>query len=463
MAVIGSSILSIARNALHAHQVAVQVTANNITNAETPGYSRQRALLNPGDPVLVNPGWLGTGVSVADVSRLRDSLLDVAVRRESAGASGFGVRRDLLAQVETALGEPSENGLAAGLDAFWSSWADLANDPASGSARAAVQQNGARVASLLNGFDRRLADLGDQAALRFEGSVGELNGLLGKVADLNERIMAAEVGGQTAGNLRDLRDSAVDEIAKLADVRVLPRQDGTYGLVIGGSTVVDGNQARMLRAQVTRDDAGRVVGLAVSERSQTLVEVGGLLGGAAAAAGDIASVRRDLDRMAAKLVEHVNGVHQQAGEDAPPIFDPERTTARSIRLSAEISADPGRIAAGRADVGSTDNSIALELAAFRETPLDLTLEGEDGPLLRTFADFYRDTVTGVGFRSSEASRDAAAAEALTSQAELRRQSVSGVSVDEELILLMRHQQAYTAATRLVSAADEMMKSIIGLV
>lgn len=454
------SILSIARTAIHAHQMAVQVTANNISNAQTPGYTRQRASLVSGTPVQIYPHWLGTGVGVHDVVRVRDQLLDGAVRRDGAQAAGFGIRRDVLAQAEAVLGEPSETGLSAGLDAFWAAWSDLANDPTSGSARVAVQQRGAQVASALNGFDRRLGELADNSVLRFQASVDELNGLLRQVAELNERIVAAEVGGSTAGDLRDARDRAVDEISQIADVRVLQRSNGTYNLVIGGANVVDGNDARELEAHVQNDEFGRPIAFTLTERSQTLGQVGGRLGGLMNAAGDLRQLREQLDVFAAALVERINAVHTRAGEGeepGPPFFEPGEGRAATIRLSDAIRDDPGAIRAGLPSIGSTDNSIALELAEFRDLRFGGTLGG------KSFGEFFRDVAGGVGFKVADAERSTAAAETLAMQALNRRDSMSGVSVDEELILLMRHQQAYTAATRLVNVADEMMQTILRMV
>jgi flagellar hook-associated protein 1 len=468
MSSIGSSVFSIARNALHAHQLAVQVSANNISNAEVEGYTRQRAQMSPGDPARSHAGWVGTGVRVTDVARLRDSILDISVRRESANASGFGVRRDLLAQVEGVFGEPSETGLAAGLDAFWSAWADLANDPTRGSAKSAVQQRGAQVASMLNGFDRRLGELSDQAVQRFDTAVDDLNSHLRRVAELNERILAAEAGGNTAGDLRDMRDRAVDAVARLAEVQVTPRRDGTYGITIGGATVVDGNEARPLRGTPVRDASGYVTGFALTERTQAIASPGGQLEGLMRSAADIATVRSQLDTMASELVRQVNRVHP-----ADPDADPPRhaffhvaegpVRARNIALSAGVAADASRIRAGDPDTGAGDNSIARELSRFRDERFTFTLGGTGQGRAQSFGEFFRDLVTDVAFRTGDAEREATAAETLVSHAETRRQSANGVSVDEELILLMRHQQAYTAASKLIKTADEMVQALLQLV
>src|SRR5215207_1509166 len=179
------SILSVARTAIQAQQTAMQVMSQNVANAETPGYTRQRAELAANFPQSFPYGNVGTGVTVQTVTRARDALLDVAYRNDAGNAAGSALRRDLLQEVENVLGEPSDIGLSAALDAFWSSWSDLANDPTSGAARSVVQQRGRTLAGMLNTFAQRLGDARSQANLRLDESVRSLNGLADHVAQLN--------------------------------------------------------------------------------------------------------------------------------------------------------------------------------------------------------------------------------------------------------------------------------------
>jgi flagellar hook-associated protein 1 FlgK len=152
------SVLSVARQALAVQQNIIQTAGHNIANAETPGFSRQRVEVSAMYPQLLPAGALGTGVQVDNIRRSRDTLLDGTWRREAGGSAGATLRRDLLANVEGVLGEPSDTGLAAAMDAMWSAWSDLAAAPTSGAARAVVVQRASTVATTLNGFDQRLGD-----------------------------------------------------------------------------------------------------------------------------------------------------------------------------------------------------------------------------------------------------------------------------------------------------------------
>src|SRR5688500_17378563 len=126
-----TSILSVARTALNYQQAVIQTAGHNIANAETEGYSRQPVDAQASTPQYLPYGSIGTGVAIDDIRRARDELLDVSYRQESSGFGAATLREELLSQVEGILGEPSEDGLAAAMDEFWSSWSELANAPTS--------------------------------------------------------------------------------------------------------------------------------------------------------------------------------------------------------------------------------------------------------------------------------------------------------------------------------------------
>lgn len=468
------SLLSIAHTAISAHQTAVQVSSQNISNAQTEGYSRQRAELKAGVPLYTPQGSIGTGVFVDNVARVRDTLLDANFRREATNADGFGMRRDLLAGIESVLGEPSDSGLAASMDAFWSSWADLVNNPTSGTAKGMVQQRGGQVAFMLNSFATRLDEQGAAIGLRLETSVAEVNGLARQVAELNQRIVAGEVGGHTASDLRDQRDLAIDSISKRLPTRAIDNANGSTSVIIGTATLVDGGDAKALELKSASGAAlrpgelraGTQVGVGVAGSTGSIRELTGSIGAMLGVFNtDLPGVRGQLDTLAAGIVKTVNDLHAgaaAAGDPPVAIFDPvdpadpTRVNARTIRLSAEVAADPSRISARYAtDPQGRNNGLALDMAALSNRGGMI-----DGA---SFAGHYRGTVTTLGLGVSSAERSATAFETLAAQAETRRSSVSGVSIDEELIALTQHQQAYVAATRLVTAADEMMQSILSMV
>ena len=201
-----TGLLSIARSALVAHQTALQTIAQNVANAETPGYSRQEAVLTANTPLRMPYGNVGTGVNVSTVVRKRDILLDESFRTANGQAGDAGMRRDLMQELEAVFGEPSDAGMTNALDQFWNAWSDLSAQPSSLAARAVVQQRGRQLGQLFNGYDTQLTTLRSSTLERLGNTVERISALATQVADLNVRIVGAESSGNSANDLRDLRD-----------------------------------------------------------------------------------------------------------------------------------------------------------------------------------------------------------------------------------------------------------------
>jgi flagellar hook-associated protein 1 len=468
-----SSVLSVARSAMNAQQVIIQTTGHNIANVETDGYSRQRVELTPSPEQHWTYGSVGTGVSITDITRARDSLLDDSYRNEASGASASQLRHDLLSSVEGILGEPSDTGLASAMDAFWSSWSDLATNPTSQAARSVVQQRGANVAAVLNSFDARLTDLRQQTSLNLDNTVAKINTLVDHIADLNGRIVSSEVDGTQAPDLRDQRDQALDELAKLGAVRVIPATDGSSQVLLGSTVVVDGSSAKHLDTMAT---ASGQIAIRLEGGSEPMLPVGGSTQAMVDFLNrDIPDTQGRLDAIAKALVTQVNAIHA-AGEVYPPggnptaagnFFDATNVTARDIKLDALVANDAANIAAAAATpsgnnvAGPGNNEAALQLAALRTAANQVTYVNAAGQTeTDSFGNFYRDATSRVGSQVSNAAADAQVHDTLATQADTRRKSVSGVNVDEELTTLMRAQQAYAAAAKVVSVAAEMMKTLV---
>ena len=481
------SILSSARSAISAHQVAMQTITQNIANAETPGYSRQRAELVPANPQRFPMYTVGTGVAVADVARLRNQFLDVSYRREAGRSEAYNVRTDLLGEIESLLNEPSETGLASTMDRFWSSWDDLANNPTNPTAQGVVRLRGEQVAYTLNGYDERLTELSNRTRAHLTGIITEVNTLGSQVATLNRQITAAEAGGQQSPDLRDTRDRIADQLSKLAGVQVQMQANGTMSVHFGSMMLVDAANARTLEVR-----NGTTTTIGYVGDPDPLHGIGGQAGEMMSFLNsDAPALRARLDSFARGLVNGVNEYHASgwtAAGDAlggsnwntalgPTgsrinFFDAAGTSAATIRISAEVAADASVIAAGDVQNAPGNNTLALAMGALRDdvgmAALQTRMGASFGTLIgfgaaESFADHYTSTVTGLGVKASDAKSQYTVFETLTAQADNRRSSENGVSLDEELTLMLRHQQAYTAATRLVRVADEMAQSILNMV
>lgn len=455
-----NSILNTARSAITTSQAAIQVTSNNIANANTEGYSRQRAIISSTHPLHTPFGSFGTGVEITGVVRHRDALLDGQFRRANAQSNYHGMQEQLLSRIEATLAEPTDAGLMTGIDRFFAAYSDVANDPTSNSARSALREQARALASRFNAIDQGVQAVRNDVVRDLQGVVAEVNTLASRIADLNQQIVTAESNGQQAPNLRDTRDQLVDQLSRHADLQVIERPGGELGVFAGGVPIVDGQIARSIEVR----QSGTAVQIGLVGTTTVINRPGGALGARVDIVNnDVPATLSRLDALANAFVTEVNLLHQTGtnplGQTAIDFFDPTGTAASSIGLSADVLADSQAIAAGTPDLlgayQAGANDVALSIAGLRTTV--------NGTLGTTFSTFHNETATQAGLAVANARDSALTHDTLTSRADSRRQSVSGVLTDEEVISLIEFQQAYTAATRLVSVADEMMQTILQMV
>jgi flagellar hook-associated protein 1 len=459
------AILQVARSAVVAQQTAVRVASQNIANAEVEGYTRQRAALTTSYTVALPLGVLGNGVQVDHIARVRDQLQDATYRQSVGRAAATEIRHQLLDGIQQVFGEPSDAGLAVSLDAFHSAWADLANQPGNSAARSIVYHRGQHLANTFRSFSARLDDNESFARMRLVEVVDHVNRLGRQIAAANEEIVRAEAGGGMAPDLRDKRDLLIDSLAKLGSVRLVEREVGGSAVYIDGAKLVDGADTTELTLSGSPPQVrtgSRV--LTFEGRSSALGELVETL------SVHVPATRQRLDTLASALVEQVNALHSSgytlAGTTGVNFFDPAGVTANSINVTVPSSNIVSSDRAGE----SGNNNIAAALAALKDAPghnlvaarypawaaVQNNLSG------LSFAEHYRTTVVEIGTLVNDAESYRTIASTLASQAHLQRASVSGVSTDEELILVMQHQQAYAAAARVISVVDEMIRTIIDL-
>jgi flagellar hook-associated protein 1 FlgK len=450
------SLLSVARTALLTYQRAMDVTGHNVANAQTPGYSRQRARLQAETPLWTPQGLVGRGVTIGGIERARDTFLDAAFRHESGLLGHSGTLADLLGRVESAINEPSDSGVSSALDAMFAAFSDLANDPASVVNRNLVRQTAERFTQQLRHVSAELGQVSTDTVQRLGDQVGEVNALAQKIADLNTRILAVGAG-QGAPDLEDQRDLMVDQLSSLMGVRALTRDDGTVSLMAGDTLLVDGGSARTLELR-SLPGGGFALGLA---GGATLVDP---QSGSLKALMDMVNtllpgLRAKLDQFALAVVTEVNALHRSGftatGLTGVDFFAATGVTAATIGLSADVTASSDAIAAG-ATPSAGDGAMALQLAQLGRANV-ASLGG------KSLRDWFTDVASGVGVDSRDAAQDAETGLALVDHADAQRLSVSGVSVDEEMTLLISQQQAYGAAARLIKVAEEMMQDLLQMI
>ena len=454
--------LNTAVSALTAAQTALDTAAHNTANASTPGYSRQRVRLVASAPFTYPafnrsglPGQIGTGVTVASIERARDAFLDIQIRGQNELSGYWDTRRDELAKVETVFPEPSGSGLGDVLSKFWSAWQDVAADPTSTAARAALTEQAGTMATRFNRDAGQLKTLADGINAQLRGGVNEVNDIALQLAGLNDQIQRVVVSGDNANDLSDQRDALLDRLSVLVPITVETQTDGSTTVLVAGTDLVNHGVARAIVAGA--NGAGDVE---PQWSDGSAVTLGSAQLGALVEMRDttLAGYRTQLDTLARGIADAVNAIHQSA-VDATGTVGLDFLTftagdeASSLAVNATIAADPRRVAAASAVNQPGDGGIAGQIADLRSALLF-------GSGTQTAADTYAELVSGIGSNSRQGTEMSANQGLVVDHLKTRRESISGVSLDEEATDMIRFQHAYQAAARVITAVDEMLDQLI---
>ncbi|MEE4296715.1 MAG: flagellar hook-associated protein FlgK [Wenzhouxiangella sp.] len=240
--------LKIGTSGLLATQRALATTANNITNASTEGYNRQRVNLVSRPPEFLGGSFQGTGVQVSSVSRIFDRFLTDEVRAGLSGEGRLSTFAGLAGRVGNIVGSEA-SGLSGGLQSFFSSLEGLANDPSSTPVRQVVISEAQSLTRRFNTLNSQLASIGREVDGRVSGTVDEINGLANSIAELNERIARAAGGSGGAGpnDLLDQRDQLISDLSQKIEVSTIDQGDGVVNVFVGnGQNLVLGSNVNTL-------------------------------------------------------------------------------------------------------------------------------------------------------------------------------------------------------------------------
>ena len=299
---------TIGLSGLNAAQTALEIIGNNIANAATEGYHRQRVEFTP-----TTFGEMADGVHVAGVTRMVDTLLESEILRQQSSYGQVSQELSLLSSVEATLGEFSDTGgLNQTMDAFFDALENLAAHPLEQAPRNETISSAQVLTSEFRRLGSSLLSLEDQVALDARNVVESINLLAGQIAELNGKIQAYETSQQTgeANNLRDQRDQAISELAQLVGIETVPRENGVVDVAVAGIPVVTGSMVVDLGVGVSSD--GTLVVFGDGADGTSLQVEGGRLGGLLSLRNELLEdIRSDLDTLAQAVVDGVNQVHVQ--------------------------------------------------------------------------------------------------------------------------------------------------------
>jgi flagellar hook-associated protein 1 FlgK len=453
--------MNIGQSALLTQQKAIDITGNNIANVNTPGYSRQRLIIKQGRPVRVNALTMSTGVtSDPGIQRYHDQFLNGRLISENESLGRWETQKEALEKAQLMFDEAQGQGLSGAMDQYWSAWQDLSNNPSGVAERTTLISAGQYLGSVFNQMYGNIGRLQQDIDTHVDGVVAEINRIAQRVADLNEKIVQIEVAEHNANDFRDERDQLVFELAKMIDINSYEDGDGYLNIDVGnGKPVVQGTSTWDL---ATADNGGVQDLFWTASDGSTVnitssIDSGELKGWTESRDVVLNDYLTQLDALANGIMADVNTAHN-AGFDLSGVAGADfftGTGAVDMAVNASIVANSDLIAAAAAGEGLPGgNGNAIAIANLQHAA---SMAGGS-----TFAESYSSLAGKVGADVQAADFNSDHQSTMVQNLENYRQQVSGVSLDEEMINLVKFQHAYNAAARLITTADEILESLLAI-
>lgn len=470
-----------ASRSLQTQMAGVEVAGQNLANVNTPGYSRQRVVIQTSAAIETGVGPQGTGANVLGIEQIADKLLNGQIQNQASVSGYWSSTQSALQSVQTSLNEfldSSQNASATGasgaattssglsdrLGAFFNTLQALSTSPASIPARQAVIGAAQTLAATFQQINTRLAGQHTDLDTSLNSQVGSANQLLTDIAGLNDQIANAQnFSGGAANDLLDLRQQKLEELAKYMNFESSAAGDGSVTLTaLGSQTLVSGNRvANALKAAV--DPANGQIQVWTTNNNNVLTGVSyGLTSGSFKATvdardGALATLQNSIDTLASNLITQVNTLHgagfNLAGGTGALLFT--GGNAAGIAVNQALAADPSLLQASGAAGLAGDGSVARSLAQLASASL-AALNNQ------TFSGSYAQSVAQLGETLRNANDQAATQTSVAGMLASQRSSVSGVNLDEEMTSLMTFQRAYQASAHLVSTVDQMIQVILAM-
>ncbi len=460
--------LEIAKSGLVASQICIDVTGQNIANVNTKDYTRQSADLvsvnyNSGNYMISQPitNNVGQGVNVADISQSRDAFLDTRVRNANSQYNTNNTQLSGLSDIEGVLDETSTDGLHAMMNEFYTALEELSNNVGDEEYASIVRSAAEKITQVFSEYASQLSQIREEQTSSLEISVDKINSTIDKINDLNDMIKDQTLRNNVSNELLDSRNSYLDNLSAYMDITVTANDDGTVSVTSTGDIDVlssafslsfSGDQVTIQRT----DGDGNVTDYSLTDGSvRGYLDV---LNGAGTYADDeentfrgLLYYERALDSFAASFAGTFNDLNTLDAASPADLFT--GTTAADISISAAWYDDADYLVV--ADTGTNDNVIRM-INAMDEDVDDTLYPGVNG----TFEGYARTIMSDIAVDVSFYTDITDMNQSILNSAVNQRESIMGVSVDEETINLTMYQRAYQAAARLMTVLDENLDVLI---
>lgn len=469
-------ILEIGKQGMDTNRQALQTTSNNIANANTPGYSRQRAQIATNEQPPQGQVRLG-GVRVQETIRVHDKFVQNQIVDEYQVLGAAQARKDGLRRVESMV---HNDAFRVGdlMNNFFNDFRELSANPEVNALRNNVTFSAQEAVNGLHSLNNNLTSLRDDLDMQISVSIDKVNTLAKEVADLNAKIAHFQAKGDSPLELLDRRDAAVREMAqKLGFQDSTDGQDhvnlsaGGIGVLVNGSTV---NELIVMRTPAKGDKAAGSYDVFVRDgeglREATHFLTQGEIGGMIHVRDQVINpALKHLDAVAYSFAEGVNNVHR-GGVGSDGVSNRDMFTlpteidgaAAKISLHEDIKKNASAIAVGSTPNAPGDNRVALAIAELQGTALlpDEPASENAGPNRQTLNESLNSMVGRVAVQVEHEDHMFKHQEAILNQLENYRQSVSGVNLDEEAISMMQYQSAFNASAKAMKVGDELLQTIL---
>lgn len=419
------STLNTAKSGMNVSQVAIQTTSHNISNINTPGYSRQRVNQSASSPYSMpgknsnfGAGQIGTGAQIDDVTRIRNSFYDYQYRSESHQYGNTSVKYEYFKNIEGIFNEPSDTAISSSLNSFFNSWSELSKDPQSSGVKSVVIENGKYLSNSINSAFKRLESLEEGLDKQSEYIMDEVNSMLSQLDKLEKNIKIIQGSGKSPNDFLDQRDQLLDNLS--------------FKLNINDKDV----KATLKKAY---DANGKVT---LDDLTKSGVKISGELDGTLSMKQEINKYKDGLKQLANTITSNVN---KAAGQEIFKAKDGEL-----ISINPEMLQEPEKI--------NVTADIALKVYELKSEKVNIN--GKD----MTINTFYNSMIQDLGQSSAAVIRDESNQSKLLENIDSSRSSVSGVSLDEEMISLVQLQHTYSANAKVMSTIDSLLDVVVnGLV
>ncbi len=469
-------LLSLGARSLQTQQMGVEVAGHNLSNVNNPNYSRQRIEIETSLYVpIAGLGMEGTGASVVAIRQIRDQILDAQITSELSVSGSLSSQQRALQYAQANLGQridrqssgpdaaatatslSGEFGLAEGISTLFNSFQSVSVNPRDTTERTVLLENAKALVSKFQQTDDRLSKLKTTLDDSLASDASAANRFLSDIAKLNDQIADAEnrTSG-TANDLRDQRQGKIEELAKLVKVNVSTDSAGVLSVAIGATTLVTGkNQLDSLQSY--NAGGGQMLIRTVTGGTPLTLTGGSMEGTITTRDGTIATLRQDINTLATQIISEVNTVHAAGysltGTTGANFFT--GTNASTIALNSTLDGNPQLVQASSVSGVQGNNQVAVQLGQLADKAIT-TFSGQ------TFGQYFSRTVSNLGQALANVNGQTETQSVVENMLTTQRDSLMGVSIDEEMTDLIKYQKAYQASARIITTVDEMLDTVLGL-